>query len=105
MELPRLLFALFLLLLIKVPDSTKTIPHKSAEIYRSVEDNGPSTFDDNDFDFDGCNIIEVIMFLQKLAKLPKASEMNIPFTKHITKALMHSREEKLKHEASIPRKL
>jgi hypothetical protein len=44
-------------------------------------DNGPTTFDDNDFDVDGCNIYEVIMFLQKLARSPNASSMNMAFYK------------------------
>jgi hypothetical protein len=68
-------------------------------------DNGSSAFDINDFDLDGCNIFEVIMFLQKLARSPNASAMNMAFTKHITNALMKIREEKLKQEVSIPRKL
>ena len=45
------------------------------------------------------------MFLQKLARSPNASAINMAFTKHITNALMQVREEKLKYEASIPRKL
>ena len=45
------------------------------------------------------------MFLQKLAKSLNGSKMNRTFTGHITKALMHAREEKLKLEASIPGKL
>ena len=45
------------------------------------------------------------MFLQKLAKSPNTSAINMAFRKHITNALMQVREEKLKHEASIPRKL
>src|SRR3954452_5313177 len=65
----------------------------------------PFTFDKNDFDFDDCNISEVIKFLQKLAKSPNASAINMAFTKHITNALMQVREEKLKLKASIPRKL
>ena len=48
-------------------------------------DNGPINFDDNDLDFDGCNIYKVIMFLQKLARSPNASAINMAFTKHITK--------------------
>jgi hypothetical protein len=68
-------------------------------------DNGPTTFDNNDFDLDGCNISEVIMFQQKLARSPNASAINMAFTKHITNALMQIREEKLKQEVSIPRKL
>jgi hypothetical protein len=57
-------------------------------------DNGSTTFDSNDFDLDGCNISEVILFLQKLARSPNASSMNMAFTKHITNALMKIREEK-----------
>jgi hypothetical protein len=68
-------------------------------------DNGPATFDSNDFDLDGCNMSEVTMFLQKLARSPNASAMNMAFTKHITNALMQIREEKLKQKNSIPRKL
>src|SRR3954467_13672364 len=45
------------------------------------------------------------MFLQKLARSPNASAMNMASTKHITDALMKIKEEKLKHKASIPRKL
>src|SRR3954462_11734875 len=67
--------------------------------------NCPFTFDENDFDFDGCNITEVIKFLQRLAETPNASEIHVAFTKHITNAIMQIREEKLKQEASIPKKL
>jgi hypothetical protein len=66
-------------------------------------DNSSTTF--NDFDVDGCNIYEVILFLQKLALSPNASSMNVAFTKHITNALMQIREEKLKQKASIPKKV
>ena len=45
------------------------------------------------------------MFLQKLARSPNASAISMTFTKHITNSLMQVREEKLKHETSIPRKL
>jgi hypothetical protein len=45
------------------------------------------------------------MFLQKLARSPNASAVNMAFTKHITNALMQIREEKLKQKVSIPRKL
>ena len=81
-----------------LPETVETILDKSVETPRG---NGPITFDSNDC----CKISEVIMFLQNLAKSPKASAMNIAFTKHITNALLQVREEKLKHEASIPRKL
>src|SRR4051794_21547338 len=68
-------------------------------------DNSPFTLDENNFDFDGCNVTEVIKFLQKLAETPNTSEINVAFTKHITNAIMQIREEKLKLEASIPKKL
>jgi hypothetical protein len=89
----------------KLPKTTETISNKSAENFQSMGDNGPTTFDNNDFDLDGCNISQVIMFLQKLARSPNASAINMAFTKHITNALMQIREEKLKQEVSIPRKL
>jgi hypothetical protein len=88
-----------------LPKTTETFSNKSAEIFRSMGDNGPTTSDSNDFDLDGCNISEVIMYLQKLARSPNASAMNMAFTKHITNALMQIREEKLKQKVSIPRKL
>jgi hypothetical protein len=69
----------------------------------SLEDNSSTTF--NDFDVDGCNISEVILFLEKLALSPNASSMNVAFTKHITNALMKIMEEKLKQKVSIPKKI
>jgi hypothetical protein len=89
----------------KLPKTIETFSNKSAEIFRSMGNNVPTTFDDNDFDIDGCNIFEVIMFLQKLARSPNASAMNMAFTKHITNAVMQIREEKLKQKVTIPRKL
>ena len=90
---------------LKLPKDTKTASDKGAEIFRTMGDPSSITFDDNDFDFDNCNISEVIMLLQKLAKIPNASGIRMAFTKHITNALMKIREEKLKLEASIPKKL
>jgi hypothetical protein len=89
----------------KLSKTTETFSNKSAKKIRSMGDNGPTTFDSNDFDLDGCNISKVIMFLQKLARSPNASSMNMAFTKHIINALMQIREEKLKQKDSIPRKL
>ena len=40
-----------------------------------------------------------------MAKYHNASKLNIGFTKHITNALIEAREERLKLDASIPRKL
>jgi hypothetical protein len=81
----------------KLPKTTKTFSNKSAEIFRSMGDNSSTTF--NDFDIDGCNISEVILFFQKLARSPNASSMNVAFTKHITNALMQIREDKLKQKS------
>jgi hypothetical protein len=89
----------------KFPKTTETFSNKIAEIFRSMGDDSSTTFDSNDFDVDGCNIYEVILFLQKLARNPNASSMNVAFTKHITNALMQIRENKLKQKVSIPRKL
>ena len=61
----------------KLPRTAKTFSDKGAEIFRSIESNGPITLDHNDFDFDSCNISEVIKFLQKLARSPNASAMNM----------------------------
>jgi hypothetical protein len=88
-----------------LPKTTETFSNKSAEIFQNVGEISPTTYDNNDFDLDGCNIFELITFLQKLARSPNASAMNMAFTKHITNALMQIREEKLKQEVSVPRKL
>jgi hypothetical protein len=71
----------------------KTFSTKSAKFFRSMGDDSSIYF--NDFDVDGCNISEVIFFLQKLALSPDASSINVAFTKHITNAFMLIREEKL----------
>jgi hypothetical protein len=83
----------------KKPKTAKTFSIKSAKKIRSKGDNSSTFF--NDFDVDGCNISEVILFLQKLALSPNASSMHVAFTKHITNALMQIREEKLKQTVSI----
>jgi hypothetical protein len=87
----------------KKPKTAKKNSQKSAKIFRSVGDDSSISF--NDFDIDGCNISEVILFLQKLALSPNASPLNIAFTNHITNALMKIRKEKLKQKAFIPKKL
>jgi hypothetical protein len=87
----------------KKPKTAKTFSTKSAEIFQSMGYDSSTTF--NDFDVDGCNISEVILFFQKLALSPNASSMNVTFTKHITNALMKIREEKLKQKVSIPNML
>ncbi|KAK1605488.1 hypothetical protein QYE76_029161 [Lolium multiflorum] len=92
----------------KLPEIAKTAEtacDKTAEIFSNLGNNDPIAIAHNDLDFDDCHISEVIKFLQKLAKSPNASAINLAFTKHITNALIKAREEKLKLETSIPRKL
>ncbi|KAK1665804.1 hypothetical protein QYE76_053963 [Lolium multiflorum] len=91
----------------KLPEIAKTAEtacDKTAEIFSNLGNNDPIAVAHNDLDFDDCHISEVIKFLQKLAKSPNASAINLAFTKHITNALIKAREEKLKLETSIPRK-
>jgi hypothetical protein len=86
----------------KKPKTAKTFSTKSAKKFQRMGDDSSISF--NDFDADGCNISEVILFFRKLALSPNASSINIAFTNHITNALMKIREEKLKQKASIPKK-
>jgi hypothetical protein len=58
---------------VKKPKAVKTFSQKSAEIFQSVGDDSSISF--NDFDVDGCNISEVILFLQNLALSPNASSI------------------------------
>jgi hypothetical protein len=88
---------------VKKPKTAKTFSQKSAKFFRNVGDDSSISF--NNFDVDGCNISEVILFLQNLALSPNASSLNIAFTNNIANALMKIREEKLKQKASIPKKL
>ncbi|KAK1642840.1 hypothetical protein QYE76_060645 [Lolium multiflorum] len=92
----------------KLPETAKTAEtacDKAAEIFSNIGDDDPIALDYNGLNFDDCHISEVIKFLQKLAKSPNASAINLAFTHHITNALIKAREEKLEREASIPRKL
>ncbi|KAK1662621.1 hypothetical protein QYE76_050780 [Lolium multiflorum] len=92
----------------KLPETAKTAEtacDKAAEIFSNIGDDDPIALDYNDLNFDDCHISEVIKFLQKLAKSPNASAINLAFTHHITNALIKAREEKLEREASIPKKL
>src|ERR1044072_6641145 len=64
-----------------------------------------SLIDSSDLDFDNCTLPEVIDFLHKMSRDPHTSTLNLAFTENITNDLIKVREEKLKLEASIPRKL
>ncbi|KAK1605035.1 hypothetical protein QYE76_028708 [Lolium multiflorum] len=89
----------------KLPETAETACDKTAEFFSNIGNNDPIALDHNGLDIDDCHISEVIKFLQKIAKSPNASAINLAFTKHITNALIKAREEKLKLETSIPRKL
>src|SRR3954466_6662014 len=71
----------------------------------SLNDITTSLIDSSDLDFDNCTLPEVIGFLHKMSRDPHTSTLNLAFTEHITNALIKSREEKLRVEASIPRNL
>jgi hypothetical protein len=77
---------------LKSPKLQKLFLKRVLNFFRSVGDD--SSISLNDFDVDGCNISEVILFLQNLALSPNASSINVAFTKHITNALMKIRDEK-----------
>src|SRR4051812_16853687 len=71
----------------------------------SLNDITTSLIDSSDIDFDNCNLPEVISFLHKMSRDPHTSTLNLAFTEHITNALIKVREENLRVEASISRKL
>ena len=70
----------------------------------SLDDITTTLINGSELDFDNCSLSEVIKFLQRMAKDPHNSSLNIAFIEHITNALIKAREEKLKLEV-IPRKL
>src|SRR4051812_19517959 len=71
----------------------------------SLNDITTSLIDSTALDFYNCTLPEVIGFLHKMSRHPHTSTLNLAFTEHITNALIKDMEEKLRLEASIPRKL
>ena len=71
----------------------------------SLDDITTTLINGSELDFDNCSLSEVIKFLQRMPKDPHTSSLNIAFTEHITNTLIKDREEKLKLEVYIPRKL
>src|SRR3954471_692951 len=71
----------------------------------SLNDITTSLIDSSDIDFENCTLSEVIGFLHKMSRDPHTSTLNLAFTEHITNALIKVREDKLRVEASIPRRL
>src|SRR3954467_5287159 len=70
----------------------------------SLKDTTTTLLDSSDLDFDNCTLSEVIRFLHKMSRDPHTSTLNLAFTEHISNALIKAREDKLRVEASIPRK-
>src|ERR1041385_4635884 len=68
-------------------------------------DDTTTTFDSSDIDFDSCTLSEVISLLHKMSRDPHTSTLNLAFTEHITNVVIKARKEKLRVEASIPRKI
>src|SRR4051812_27727618 len=91
----------------EVPMSIKTTKQANLEDFQhmSLDDITTTLLDASDLDFDSCTLSEVIRFLHKMARDPHTSTLNLAITEHITNALIKDREEKLRVEASIPRKL
>src|SRR4051812_36371923 len=89
--------------------NTSTIEEETPmniEAFKQVSlDDTTTTFDSSDIDFDSCTLSEVINLLHKMSRYPHTSTLNLAFTEHITNALTKAREDKLRVEASIHRKL
>ena len=70
---------------VKFPKSENTfgklaeMNRKTVKVYtiQTTNEDPPILFKDDEIDFDNCNLTEVIKFLQKLAKSPDASKLNI----------------------------
>src|SRR3954471_16758409 len=76
------------------------------EAFKQVSlDDTTTTINSSDIDFDSCSLSEGISLLHKMSRDPHTSTLNLAFTEHIKNALIKAREEKLRVEASIPRKL
>src|SRR3954464_3778528 len=90
--------------------TTSTVDEETSmniEAFKQVSLNDITTalIDGSDLDFNNCTLPEVIGFLHRMSRHPHTSTLNLAFTEHITNALIKVREEKLRVESSIPRKL
>src|SRR3954465_10486566 len=72
----------------------------------SLDDITTTLLTGSDLDFDNCTLSKVIGFLHKMARdRPHTSTLNHSLTEHTTNALIKAREERLRLEVYIPRKL
>src|SRR4051812_5318844 len=71
----------------------------------SLKDTTTTLIDSSDLYFDNGTLSEVIRFLHKMSRDPHTSTLNLAFTEHISNALIKAREDKIRVESSIPRKL
>src|SRR3954471_10610305 len=83
----------------------KETPMNIEALKKVCLDDTTTTFDSSDIDFDSCTLSEVISLLHKMSRDPHTSTLNLAFMEHITNALIKAREDKLRIEASVPRKL
>ena len=56
----------------------------------ALHNRSPTFFEDSDLNFDNCNLSAVIKLLQRMERDPNTSKLNMPFTEHITNALIRS---------------
>src|SRR4051812_36331266 len=91
----------------ETPINIETTKQANLEAFQqvSIGDVTTTLLNISDLDFDSCTLPEVIRFLHKMARDPHTSTLNLAFTENITNALIKAREEKLKLEAPIHRKL
>src|SRR3954468_17070361 len=83
----------------------ETLMNLEAPKQVSLDDITTTLLNGSELDFDSCTLPEVISFLQRMAKDPHTSTLNIAFMEHITNALIKAREDKLNLEVSLPRNL
>ena len=81
------------------PHTWEDVKDDIEESKLNLDDITTTLINGSELDFDNCSLSEVITFLQRMAKDPHTSTLNIAFTEHITNALLKAREEKLKLEA------
>ena len=86
-------------------DLDAKIAKSGIEEIKTLHSDELTTLDFKGFNYDNCSLIDCISLLQSVLNSSHAYSQNKAFTKHIVDALMHSYEEKLELEVSIPRKL
>ena len=73
----------------------RSLPLDKKDSWTNCKDTFMLEFHYPEINVDSYNIMEVINYLQKMAKGPHTSSLNIAFTEHITNALTKAREKNL----------